>query len=151
MTAQAGVFDFALPDFGPIVPERPAIGPGSHVPFAMASLSYAEERAQSAAGAFDALGYGAVDLQAWKSSNPAAASENSADDYVAAGSYDSAVEARRVASELAGFGKSEIEQSERDGKVWYSVNLYPDGHGSLDDLLQAAWSHGAPDALAVRD
>jgi rare lipoprotein A len=56
-----------------------------------------------------------------------------------------------VASQLSGFGKSEIQQAQRDGKTWYSVNLYPDGHGSLDDLLQAAWSHGAPDALAVRD
>ena len=42
-------------------------------------------------------------------------------------------------------------RSELDGKDWYSVNLYPDGHGGLDEILQAAWSHGAPDALVVRN
>jgi rare lipoprotein A len=56
-----------------------------------------------------------------------------------------------VAAQLAAFGKTEIQRSSVDGKDWYSVNLYTDGHGNLDELLQAAWSHGAPDALAVRN
>jgi rare lipoprotein A len=137
----ATAFGFALlPDFGPIVPQRPSLEPTS--PFAMASLSYAEERGPRAAGAFAALDLGAGNRPA----NSAAA-----DDYVAAGSYDNAAEAARVAAQLSSFGKSEIQQTQRDGKAWYSVNLYQDGHGSIDDLLQAAWSHGAPDALAVRD
>jgi rare lipoprotein A len=129
-----------LPDFGPIVPQRPSLEPTS--PFAMASLSYADERGPRASGAFAALDLGA-------GSQPV--NSAAADDYVAAGSYDNAAEAARVASELSSFGKSEIQQTQRDGKAWYSVNLYQDGHGSIDDLLQAAWSHGAPDALAVRD
>ena len=56
-----------------------------------------------------------------------------------------------MATQLSGFGKTEIQRSELDGKDWYSVNVYPDGHSSLDEILQAAWSHGAPDALVVRN
>ncbi len=62
-----------------------------------------------------------------------------------------AAEAKRVAAELSGLRQDRDPASELDGKDWYSVNLYPDGHRSLDEMLQAAWSHGAPDALAVRD
>jgi rare lipoprotein A len=150
MSAQATTFDFApLPDFGPIVPERPDVSP--QAPFAMASLSYADERVQSAWGAFTALDQDAGGSLAWKQANSPRSVVNTADDYIAAGSYESVSDAKSVAAQLSGFGKSEIQQSHRDGKAWYSVNLYPDGHGSIDDLLQAAWSHGAPDALAVRD
>ncbi len=39
----------------------------------------------------------------------------------------------------------------KSGRVFYHRTLYPRGGDSLDALLQAAWSHGAPDALAVRD
>ena len=38
MSAQAGTFDFALPDYGPIVPERPGVASDTYVPFAVASL-----------------------------------------------------------------------------------------------------------------
>ncbi|TIQ16309.1 MAG: septal ring lytic transglycosylase RlpA family protein, partial [Mesorhizobium sp.] len=72
-------------------------------------------------------------------------------EYIAAGSFEDAAEAQRVAARLSSFGKTEIQRSEFEGKDWYSVNLYPDGHGSLDEMLQAAWSHGAPDALVVRN
>jgi len=37
-----------------------------------------------------------------------------------------------------------------DGAPLYNVNLYADGHASLDDMLEKAWSSGAPDAIAVR-
>ena len=74
-----------------------------------------------------------------------------ASDYVAAGSFDDAAEAKRVAAALKPFGRTEIQRTELEGNDWYAVNVYPDGHGSIDDLLQAAWSHGAPDALVVRN
>ena len=49
LSAQAPAFgDLALPDFGPIVPERPEIGLPPQSPFAVASLSYADERVQRA-------------------------------------------------------------------------------------------------------
>ena len=152
MSAQTPAFGgIVLPDFGPIVPERPGINLPSQSPFAVASLSYADERVQHASDVFAALGDGmspADILQSWKRQAPPA---GLATEYVAAGSFEDAAEARRVAAQLSGFGKTEIQRSDLDGKDWYSVNLYPDGHGSLDEMLQAAWSHGAPDALAVRD
>ncbi|RUV30567.1 MULTISPECIES: septal ring lytic transglycosylase RlpA family protein [unclassified Mesorhizobium] len=141
-----------LPDFGPIVPERPQINLPAQSPFSVASLSYADERVQRASNVFAALdGAGmspAEILRSWKRQTPPAASATS---YIAAGSFEDTAEAQRVAARLSSFGKTEIERSEFEGKDWYSVNLYPDGHGSLDEMLQAAWSHGAPDALVVRN
>ncbi|TIX36611.1 MAG: septal ring lytic transglycosylase RlpA family protein, partial [Mesorhizobium sp.] len=120
-------------------------------PFAMASLSYADERVGRADvfAAFDGAGMSPSDiLQSWKRSN---STSPDVTDYVAAGSFDDAAEAKRVASALKPFGRTEIQRTELDGNDWYAVNVYPDGHGSVDDLLKAAWSHGAPDALVVRD
>jgi rare lipoprotein A len=153
MSAQSSAYgDLALPDFGPIVPERPQINLPPQSPFAVASLSYADERVERASNAFAALGGDGMSpadvLQSWKRQPPPAGPST---DYVAAGSFEDAGEAKRIAAQLAAFGKIEIQRSELDGEDWYSVNLYPDGHRNLDDLLQAAWSHGAPDALAVRN
>jgi rare lipoprotein A len=154
MSAQApAIGDIALPDFGPIVPERPDIRLPRQSPFAVASLSYADERVQRGSNAFAMLDGNAMSpaeiLQSWK--RPDVPSPDSHTEYVAAGSFEDAAEAKRVAAQLSGFGKTEIQRSDLDGKDWYSVNLYPNGHGSLDEMLQAAWSHGAPDALVVRN
>lgn len=147
-TSAAG--SVTLPDFGPIVPERPQINLPPQSPFRVATLSYANERVQRASTVFAALdGAGPAEiLQSWKRQVPTAALPT---DYIAAGSFEDAAEAQQVATQLSGFGKTEIQRSEFEGKDWYSVNLYPDGHGSLDEMLQAAWSHGAPDALVVRN
>ena len=156
LSAQAPALDgFVLPDFGPIVPERPdAIKLPPQVPFAVASLSYADERIGNAAQAFAALerpGLSSDDVaRAWKRANPAAAAASDPD-YIAAGSYQDAAEAERVAARLAPFGRAEIERSRQGGRDWYSVNLHPDGRADLDGMLQAAWSNGATDAIAVRD
>lgn len=156
MAAQASSFgDPMLPDFGPIAPQRPDVEQAPQVPFALASLSYADERVRSASEAFAALerptASSADVVRSWKQQNPALSPDENHGGYVAAGSYEDAGQAKRIAAELAAYGKTEIEPSALDGKTWYSVNLYPNGHGNLDDMLQAAWSHGAPDALAVRD
>ncbi|TPI15144.1 septal ring lytic transglycosylase RlpA family protein [Mesorhizobium sp. B4-1-3] len=147
-----GTSDVALPDFGPIVPERPDFGLPANSPFAMASLSYADERIKRA-DVFAALDDGGMSpadiLRSWKKSGHQ--EQAPASDYVAAGSFDEAAKAKRVAAALKPFGRTEIQRTELDGNDWYAVNVYPDGHGSIDDLLQAAWSHGAPDALAVRN
>ncbi|RWH66689.1 MAG: septal ring lytic transglycosylase RlpA family protein [Mesorhizobium sp.] len=143
--------DVVLPDFGPIVPERPQFRLPPNSPFAMASLSYADERVNHADvfAALDGSGMSPADiLQSWKKSN--GQEQAPASDYVAAGSFDNAAQANRVAA-LEPFGRTEIQRTELDGNDWYAVNVYPDGHSSIDDLLQAAWSHGAPDALVVRN
>ncbi|TJV02810.1 MAG: septal ring lytic transglycosylase RlpA family protein [Mesorhizobium sp.] len=153
LSAQATAFgDVVLPDFGPIVPERPEISLPPQSPFAVASLSYANERVQRADvfAALDDSGMSPADiLRSWKKSNPQASPSSS--DYVAAGTFDDAAEAKRVAAALQPFGRTEVQRSDLDGNDWYAVNLYPNGHGGLDEMLQAAWSHGAPDALAVRN
>lgn len=153
MSGQAqGASEVVLPDFGPIVPERPQFRLPPNSPFAMASLSYADERVNSADvfAALDGSGMSPADiLQSWKKSN--GQEQTPASDYVAAGSFDNAAQANRVAAALEPFGRTEIQRTELDGNDWYAVNVYPDGHGSIDDLLQAAWSHGAPDALVVRN
>ncbi|TPL66207.1 septal ring lytic transglycosylase RlpA family protein [Mesorhizobium sp. B2-3-15] len=152
MAAQPAFGDPALPDFGPIVPERPQISLPPQSPFAMASLSYADERVHRADvfAALDDSGMSPADiLRSWKNTGRQGAPSSA--DYVAAGTFDDATEATRVASALKPFGRIEIQRSDLDGNDWYAVNLYPDGHGGLDELLKAAWSHGAPDALVVRD
>lgn len=148
--AQASAFgDIALPEQGPIVPQRPDMGLPAQSPFALASLSYADERVERASTAFAALD-ARQQLQNWKQT-PASQSQGGSAGFVAAGTFDHASEAKRVAAQLSEFGKIEIQRSVQGGNDWYSVNLYPDGRHNLDDMLQAAWSHGAPDALAVRD
>ncbi|RUX80025.1 septal ring lytic transglycosylase RlpA family protein, partial [Mesorhizobium sp. M7A.F.Ca.CA.004.08.1.1] len=139
MSAQSSAYgDLALPDFGPIVPERPQINLPPQSPFAMASLSYADERVERASSAFAAMGGDGMSpadvLQSWKRQPPPAGPST---DYVAAGSFEDAGEAKRIAAQLAAFGKIEIQRSELDGEDWYSVNLYPDGHRNLDEMLQA--------------
>ena len=138
MPAQSPAYgDLALPDFGPIVPERPEINLPPQSPFAVASLSYADERVERASNAFAALGGEACH-------RPTCFNRGS-------GSRRRLVRptmSRRARSECGGgqarcrsacaFGKIEIQRSELDGEDWYSVNLYPDGHRNLDDLLQAA-------------
>ena len=149
---QDGYVDVVLPDFGPIAPERP----DGMTRMAINTLSYASERVAGASRAFDALEGQAMSsddiVNSWKRLNPGPrAAEPKFEAYVSAGTFDSDKVARRVASELAAFGRIAIEQTEMDGKTWYSVELYSDGRNSLDAMLKAAWSHGAPDAFAVHD
>jgi len=147
--ATGGSASVALPAAGPIVPERPAFG--DQVPFAVASLSYADDARPASAAAFaalDRLNAEAI-VDSWKRMNDGLAPAGQP--YVAAASFTSADEANHLAKALAPFGQTEIETTEIDGTMWYGVNLRADGGVSIDDLLEAAWSHGAPDAIAVRD
>jgi rare lipoprotein A len=140
----------SLPAIGPIAPERPALGGIGQVKIALASLSYADggkSGATAAFAAFDGLDADAV-VRSWERMNGAAPAP---EPYIAAGSFTQEGEARKLAETLAAFGKTEIEASEIDGAIWYGVNLRGDGRSSIDDLLEAAWSHGAPDAITVRD
>lgn len=141
----------ALPAEGPIAPERPALGGLGEMQVAMASLSYAEDKDDRSAGAFAALGSLTPDAisQSWKRMNGSLvpAGEN----YVAAASFTDASEADRLAKQLGRYGRAEVEKTEIDNVMWYGVNLRADGRQSVDDLLEAAWSHGAPDAIVVRD
>ncbi|MCX7304580.1 MAG: septal ring lytic transglycosylase RlpA family protein [Hyphomicrobiales bacterium] len=147
--ATGGGAGISLPAYGPIAPERPAFG--EQIPFAVASLSYADEARPANAAAFaalDRLNAEAV-VRSWKHMNGGLAP--SGEPYVAAASFTNADDANDLARTLAPYGQTEIETTEIDGTMWYGVNLRADGGVSIDDLLKAAWSHGAPDAIAVRD
>jgi rare lipoprotein A len=148
-----GTSSLPLPAVGPIAPERPAQGGVGDVPFALASLSYADDGksgAASAFAAFDGLTADAV-VRSWKRMNDDAAAVPAREPYIAAGSFTQEREAKSLAETLAAFGRTEIEKTEIDGTMWYGVNLVGDGRSSIDDMLQAAWSHGAPDAITIRD
>lgn len=142
-----GTSGLPLPTLGPIAPERPA----SEGEVQMASLFYAEDASGGATRAF--AGFDRMDAEAvvrsWKRMTggiPAAR-----DPYVAAASFTDAGVAEKLAASLAAYGRAEIERTEVDGTMWYGVNLRSDGRTSVDGLLKAAWAHGAPDAITIRD
>jgi len=145
--------NFALPDFGPLVPERPA---REATPTQLAlAMSYADERVSEAAAAFSALDSGGVSAmqveQSWKRFNSSRVAGERPSAYIAAGTFEAESEASRVASQLAEMGRPTVEKTEIDGAMLYTVNVYGDGRAELDDILQAAWSNGAPNAMTVRN
>jgi rare lipoprotein A len=146
--------DPELPALGPIAPERPVFDPFAEPQIAMAAMSYAQERVSSATAAFDALAgarLSSAERDAWKRSEASLAHPAPVEPYVAAGSFSDRSEAERLAAALAPFGRTALEAVGEGAEAVYSVNLYSDGRTGIDDLLQSAWTHGAPDALAVRD
>lgn len=157
MAAQGqGVIDVVLPDLGPIAPARPVeMMPVPQSRVALATLGYASERESEAARAFGVLEGKAMTsndiVDSWKRLNPGPRAQQDLDAYVAAGTFEDREEAKRVAKALSAYGRTSVEQSDFEGKTWYSVDLYPDGKISLDAMLKAAWTHGAPDAFAVHD
>lgn len=141
----------ALPDFGPVFPDRPENGTWTGEPQQVAGLmSYADQRIAAAASPFEALDRGGLNDQQiaeWRRQNPAADGA----EYVAAGTFDRRSEADRIAASLDGIGRISIEKSEDATGTWYSVAIRSDGRHSLDEILQAAWDNGAGDALVVHD
>ena len=145
-----GTSSLRLPAFGPIAPERPAFdgfgrfrSPWRRFPmpkreagrgFGLRRVRRTEPRCRPAV---------LETHEQWHRSL--------GEPYVAAASFTEAGEADRLAKTLAAYGRTEIEKTEIDGTMWYGVNLRNDGRVSIDDMLQAAWSHGAPDAIAIRD
>ncbi|MBE7185488.1 MAG: septal ring lytic transglycosylase RlpA family protein [Methylobacterium mesophilicum] len=67
-------------------------------------------------------------------------------DYVAAGTFRSKREADALAERLADFGEARVEVA---GGA-FSVVLRSDGRLAGNDLLQAAWANGAPNAMTIR-
>ncbi len=144
--------NIVLPEFGPIVPERPQ---GAPTQLALATMSYADERIHSAVNAFAALDgtrMSASDVtQSWKRLNPGQTQPQGTTAYIAVGTFHSKGEADRLARGLSSVGKTVVEKSQANGATFYSVSLFSDGRNSLDDMLETAWSHGAPDAITIRN
>lgn len=143
--------DPALPDYGPLPPDRPLMDMIlTTAPAARGiGLSYAEEHVARASQAFSALSADTSAesvLQSWKSQQPEAPSA-----FIAAGTFASREEAERLLQALSEVGRPELQIAEAQGEIWYSVNLYADGRASLDNMLEKAWATGAADAIVVRD
>ena len=137
------VASVALPEFGPMAPDRPGSFQVASGP--MPVLGYAEQRAAKAAAAFSALEgktpVAAAVAQQWKQAL------DGLNQYVAVGTYRTQAEALKELAALSSFGKVGFETSD----AGVSLTLRPDGRAEIDDILQAAWDNGAPDAFVIRD
>lgn len=142
--------DPMLPDFGPLVPERPYDGPTPTM-LASATLSYADSRVATAAGAFEEVmtaSYGADDVrESWKRMNGTAGESGIGGEFVHAGSFASHAEAARLARQLSAIGAASLRQ-EPDA---VTVELRADGRHSTDELVELAQRAGASDAFLVRE
>ncbi len=139
----SGASGLDLPSLGPIAPERPVLAQTQ-----VASLSYAPGQYGSAAFSSFDLDTASV-ISSWKRMNGSTHPAGRA--YIVAASFTDPRHAERLAGRLASLGRTEIDRTSIDGVMWYGVNLTGSGREGIDDLLRAAWSHGAPDAIAVTD
>lgn len=125
----------ALPDVAPILPTSPD---GTRM--ALATLGYAakNDKVNTALAAMDRF------MRDGDTSGPTT-------EFVLVGTFAEEAQAVAMKTALQDFGRVEIETNTRDGQVWNSVNLRPDGRYAVDDMLKAAWQAGAPDAMTVHD
>lgn len=149
--------DATIPHFGPVVPDKPYFDPMTGAPAAARGepmsagilvSSYASERVASAYSVdspFSVMGLSEKRIQAsWKDK---AGSDLSLDgEYVLLGSFSSD-EAKRLSSEMAGFGRI---TEEKDGEN-IALSLRADGRMDIDALLEKSWKLGANDAFVVRE
>lgn len=159
-TTQMAALDFILPEFGPLVPEKPgtslAFHQGGNAKMPAISLAYADQRVRAAAQAvneFAGSGKNTDELVATLNHKYAEAATQdtvkpAAPAYIAVGTYSDQQQAEAMAAKLSGEGRVTIETDWRgDG---YALSLHPDGNHSLDEMLRAAWNSGASDAFPVR-
>ncbi|WEX07189.1 septal ring lytic transglycosylase RlpA family protein [Chelativorans sp. AA-79] len=144
----------ALPQVGPLVPDRPDVIPTIIQTAEIAALSYADQRVSAASRVFDAVvdpGLDAQAVQDWWAGRSASAGQPAEGSFVNLGAWTSREDAERIMHSLSGLGRLVIEPARSpDGQV-FVLSLVPDGHAGLDEVLQAAWAAGATDAFAVRD
>ena len=150
--------DLVLPDFGPLVPERPGFGIAARGGGpASPALSYADRRVEQAAQAVDAFAYSDARAEALVAAlnrrYAVAGGQAPAAGYVAVGTYARRAEAEamasRLVSRLGDAGRAEIE-TDGQGSA-FALSIHPASGSSLDDALQAAWAAGAADAMPVRE
>lgn len=134
--------DIVLPDVVPIAKPRPN-GFGDGFDGEVATLGYASQSAKLSA--FAAMDGDSSWKQTGKSSAPASS------EYIAVGSFETPGDAKALTAKLAKFGRIEVQTTMADRKQWQTVNLYTDGRYKIDDMLRAAWSNGAQDAMTVHD
>jgi len=148
-TFTVGAGDPVLPEFGPLLPERPAYGVAGATPATSGLMSYADQRIAAAAepfAAFDRAGDAAAIASAWKEQQ-ARGLAPSKREFVAAGTFVSEKEARALAIKLAGLGEARLVP---DGDA-VNVELHALNGTDVDTLVRQAWDAGATDAFVMRD
>ena len=140
-----------LPAFGPIAPERPAIG----LPFETRidlprcpmrrCLRPRRSMIFAALEQPDNVGRRCQEAPEWTTRRMPSAG------YIAAGSFTTARDAEQLARSLSAYRQDCAGNVRNRWNDWYSVNLYADGRNSVDAMLEAAWSIGASDAMTIRD
>ncbi len=147
--------DLVLPDFGPLVPERPISLASRSGRTPSMALSYADQRIEQAAQAVADLadsGARTEELVAALNRHYSANAGNgygAAPGYVTVGTYTARGEAEAMAGRLSEMGRTEIEMDGQGGA--FTLNIHPAAGRSLDDALEAAWAAGASDAMPVRE
>lgn len=154
-SAPAGAGDYPnMPQHGPVIPQRPQSLAQATADGTALALSYADHRIVAATAALEGLASGKVSetaaIAAWERRNAelAAASGAPSGMHVAAGTFADEATARRIARALDRVGAVEILPAS-GGMA--SLVVRPDGRAPIDDILRAAWSAGASDAMTVRD
>ena len=154
VAAKADGIELALPDFGPIAPERPGVGVAAFSGKSrLEALAYADERVKAAAHVLNDLADDGEAKQALVAAlnqrYAGAAGRSASSEYIAVGTYADRHAAEAMARALSSTGHASIETDYNgDG---YSLRLVPNGSASVDDMLRTAWAAGAHDALTVRE
>lgn len=141
----------ALPESGPILPDRPGAVVAS-IERRMQPLAYKANASSDAALALDrfadgGLGEDAI-VRSWKRQFSVSGHNGVT---LMVGSFSSVEKAKSVASILSRYGRTEIETFDIGDETVATVTAYPVSGASTDLLLRKAWGAGASDAMLVRD
>lgn len=129
----------ALPQTGPVVPDRPLAVPASSGSRELALMSYTERQETSMSRMFDAL----VQPGQTAPTNDVA--------YINLGAWSQRDQIRDIRSALTSVGSVTVEKASLGHEDFYALSLVPEHRVDFDEALQAAWSAGAGDAFIVRD
>lgn len=136
-----------LPEFGPIVPERPPVGYMVQRQAPPATLhSYADTRIERAAAVLNDFADAGLTADAvassWRHGQASTAGE-----YVSVGTFSSEAEARIAARKVEDLGSVVI--AGMAGEFGVEIHAARQGQG-LDGALQSAWERGFTDAMTIR-
>ncbi len=144
----------ALPQTGPVVPDRPLVAPASSGSRELALMSYTERQRTSTLQMFDALvqpgqtGASAPATSQRGDNRPAQANNAS---YINLGAWSERDQVQDIRSALTNVGSVTVEKASVGHEDFYVLSLVPEHRANLDGALRAAWSAGAGDAFIVRD
>lgn len=150
VSSPASFGNIILPDVAPIAPARPSLTLASMDDEPSGLLSYADQRIGTAnsLASFSAHHLEADAVVASFARTSAASQGTGNPDYVNVGTFASKAEALSVAARFAAVADAHLEVD--PAGAWYGVTAVSNGSVTIDQILRHAWSHGAADAMIVR-